>query len=137
MTTEHPMAAALPLALLCGFSLASAALSFLALARARVLAGTAERRARVETGRLSATVEAVEKAVESLSQEVRELRQHSPAAAQDGSRPKPGLNLSKRSQALRMHRRGEPPEQIAASLAVSRQEVDLLLKVHRIVMTRC
>ena len=36
-----------------------------------------------------------------------------------------------------MHRRGDPPEQIAATLAVSRQEVDLLLKVHRIVMTRC
>jgi type II secretory pathway component PulM len=130
------MTAALPLALLCGLALASAALSFLALARARVLAGVAERRARAQTGQLGETVEAVEKAVESLSEEVRGLRQHPPAATPDGGPPRAGLNLSKRSQALRMHRRGEPPEQIAATLAVSRQEVDLLLKVHRIVMTR-
>ncbi len=131
------MTAVLPLALLCGLALASAALSFLALARARVLAGVAERKARAQTGQLGETVEAVEKAVESLSEEVRGLRQHPPAAASDGGLPRAGLNLSKRSQALRMHRRGEPPEQIAATLAVSRQEVDLLLKVHRIVMTRC
>ncbi|MGO9260747.1 MAG: hypothetical protein ACLQU1_31235 [Bryobacteraceae bacterium] len=130
------MTAVLPLALLCGLALASAALSFLALARARVLAGVAERKARAQTGQLGETVEAVEKAVESLSEEVRGLRQHPPAAASDGGLPRAGLNLSKRSQALRMHRRGEPPEQIAATLAVSRQEVDLLLKVHRIVMTR-
>ena len=130
------MTAVLPLALLCGLALASAALSFLALARARVLAGVAERRARAQTGQLGETVEAVEKAVESLSEDVRELRQHPPAAPPGAGAPKAGLNLSKRSQALRMHRRGEPPEQIAATLAVSRQEVDLLLKVHRIVMTR-
>ena len=49
-------------------------------------------------------------------------------------RPKPGLNLSKRSQALRMHRRGEAPEQIAEALELPLQEVDLLLKVHRIVI---
>jgi hypothetical protein len=131
------MTASLPLALLCGLSLASAALSFLTLSRVRVLAGVAERRARVHTGKLGETVEAVGKAVESLSEEVRELRQHPAAAAPNGGAPKPGLNLTKRSQALRMHRRGEAPEQIAATLAVSRQEVDLLLKVHRIVMTRC
>jgi hypothetical protein len=129
------MTAALPLALLCGLALASAALSFLALVRTRLLACAAERRTRAQTGQLGKAVEAVEKAVESLSEEVRELRLHSAAASPDGT-PKPGLNLSKRSQALRMHRRGEPAEQIAATLAVSRQEVDLLLKVHRIVMTR-
>jgi SOS response regulatory protein OraA/RecX len=131
------MTAALPLALLCGLSLASAALSFLALVRSRLLAGMGERKARAETGQLGATVETIQKAVESLSQEVRELRQHAPGTTLDGGVPKPGLNLSKRSQALRMHRRGETPEQIAAALVVSRQEVDLLLKVHRIVMARC
>jgi hypothetical protein len=131
------MTALLPLALLCGLSLASAALSFLTLSRVRVLASVAERRVRAHTGKLGETVEAVGKAVESLSEEVRELRQHPVAATANGGAPKPGLNLTKRSQALRMHRRGEAPEQIAATLAVSRQEVDLLLKVHRIVMTRC
>lgn len=41
------------------------------------------------------------------------------------------LNLSKRSQALRMSRRGDPAERIAASLGIPRREVDLLLKVQR------
>jgi hypothetical protein len=44
------------------------------------------------------------------------------------------MNLAKRTQTLRMHRCGDPPEQIAALLDVPHQEVDLLLKVHRIVM---
>ncbi|MBX7132208.1 MAG: DUF2802 domain-containing protein [Fimbriimonadaceae bacterium] len=41
------------------------------------------------------------------------------------------MNLTKRSQALRMHRRGEKAEQIAATLQIPRSEVELLLKVHR------
>ena len=48
--------------------------------------------------------------------------------------PRAGLNLEKRSQALRMHRRGESPAQIAAVLEIPLQEVELLLKVHRIVL---
>jgi hypothetical protein len=46
-----------------------------------------------------------------------------------------GLNLSRRSQALRMHRRGEMPHQIAATLGVTSQEIELLLKVHQILIT--
>jgi hypothetical protein len=46
-----------------------------------------------------------------------------------------GFNLSKRSQAIRMHRRGETPSQIAAALEMPQGEVDLLLKVHRIVIS--
>ena len=46
-----------------------------------------------------------------------------------------GFNLSKRSQAIRMSRRGETPGQIAAALKLPRGEVDLLLKVHRIVVS--
>jgi len=45
-----------------------------------------------------------------------------------------GINLSRRSQALRLYRRGETPEQIASSLMVPTGEVRLLLKVHRLVM---
>ena len=47
-----------------------------------------------------------------------------------------GINLSCRSQALRLYRRGETPEQIASSLMVTTGEVRLLLKVHRLVMER-
>ena len=44
------------------------------------------------------------------------------------------VNVSKRSLALRMHRRGETPEQIAATLSIPRNEVELLLKVHKSVL---
>ena len=45
--------------------------------------------------------------------------------------PKQGLNTNHRGQVLRMHRRGERPEQIAAALSLPQNEVDLLLKVHQ------
>lgn len=41
------------------------------------------------------------------------------------------VNLTKRSQALRMYRRGELSEQISATLQMPRNEVELLLKVHK------
>ncbi|NWF84595.1 MAG: hypothetical protein HXY18_12275 [Bryobacteraceae bacterium] len=40
-------------------------------------------------------------------------------------------HLHKRSLALRMHRHGETAEQIAATLNIPRNEVELLLKVHK------
>ena len=59
----------------------------------------------------------------------------SPAPAESGpGTPKAGMNLTRRSHALRLHRTGSSPEHIAASLEVPRQEVELLLKVHEIVL---
>ena len=49
--------------------------------------------------------------------------------------PRPGMNLAKRTQVLRMHRLGEAPEKIATTLKFPLQEVQLLLKVHRIVIS--
>jgi hypothetical protein len=48
--------------------------------------------------------------------------------------PRSGLNLSTRSQALRMWRRGDAPQQIAGALSIPEREVELLLKVQRLVM---
>ncbi len=48
--------------------------------------------------------------------------------------PRSGLNLSTRSQALRMWRRGDAPQQIAGALGIPEREVELLLKVQRLVM---
>jgi hypothetical protein len=45
-----------------------------------------------------------------------------------------GLNLSKRTQVLRMHRAGQDSAGIAAVLALPRSEVELLIKVQRIVV---
>jgi hypothetical protein len=42
------------------------------------------------------------------------------------------LNLNKRGQVLRMQRRGETPETIAAALRIPQNEVTLLLKVHEL-----
>jgi hypothetical protein len=43
-----------------------------------------------------------------------------------------GMNFTKRSQALRMLRRGEGPQHVAAALHLARGEVDLLCKVHSV-----
>ncbi|MGH9674342.1 MAG: hypothetical protein ACRD44_14265 [Bryobacteraceae bacterium] len=43
----------------------------------------------------------------------------------------PGINLTRRSQVLRLSRRGESAGQIAATLGVPLNEVELLLKVHQ------
>jgi hypothetical protein len=49
--------------------------------------------------------------------------------------PRSGLNLTKRSQVIRMSRRGERVENIAASLSLPRGEVDLLLKINALVVS--
>jgi hypothetical protein len=45
-----------------------------------------------------------------------------------------GINNTLRSKVLKMHRLGQPAERIAGSLRVPKGEVDLLVKVHKIVM---
>ena len=42
-----------------------------------------------------------------------------------------GLTLSRRAQALRMVRRGDTPEQVAAALSVPQNEVRLMLRVYK------
>lgn len=57
--------------------------------------------------------------------------------AQTGRSPEPpraGINLSKRAQVLRLHRRGESVPTIAAALGIPQKEVELLLKVQRLVL---
>ena len=68
-----------------------------------------------------------------MAAQIRDLHHEAPAALVPGV-PRPGLNLQKRSQVLRMHRKGDPPDRIASALELPLQEVDLLIKVHRIVI---
>jgi len=75
---------------------------------------------------------------ENLASDLRDLEsrisdQQAAGAAAGG--PRNGLNLSKRAEALRMYRRGDAPDQIASFLELPSQEVDLLVKVHRIVLS--
>jgi hypothetical protein len=44
---------------------------------------------------------------------------------------RPSLNRTHRTQVLRLSRRGDRPDQIAAALGVPRSEVELMLKIHR------
>jgi hypothetical protein len=54
---------------------------------------------------------------------------------QPARRPGPApIDASSRSQVLRLARLGQRPERIAAELSLPRNEVDLMLKVHRAVI---
>lgn len=74
---------------------------------------------------------------ESLSAEIAQMKGEiaglRPALA---TTPPPGqsMNLSRRNLVLRMHFRGDSPSRIASALQISKGEVDLLLKVHRMVI---
>ena len=45
-----------------------------------------------------------------------------------------GINMTLRSKALKMHRMGQTADRIAESLRVPKGEVELLVKVHQVVM---
>jgi DNA-binding NarL/FixJ family response regulator len=64
--------------------------------------------------------------LENLAQRVGESQAPRPA--------EPGMNLTKRSQVLRLHRQGESSAHIAAVLHLPLAEVELVLKVHRAVV---
>lgn len=70
-------------------------------------------------------------ALEEIRTELREAEERSGAASLPPGAA--GINLNKRSQALRMFRRGARPDQIASALAVPQNEVELLLKLHQAV----
>jgi len=91
------------------------------------------RRVETEQDALSDTVEAVKLQVRQLQTRLEEGAGHAPepiACAPGGGT----MNLNKRSEALRLSRRGETSERIASALQLPRNEVELLLKVHRTVI---
>lgn len=120
-----------PLAAMCGLGLGSIALSIVAIVHAKSSARYFDRRSSTTQARLKAELESAREKVNELAGEVCEMRERGPQAPPP---PRSGFNLSTRSQALRMHHRGDSPGQIAAALQVPVQEVELLLKVHRIAL---
>jgi hypothetical protein len=99
----------------------------------RAMVNAAETRAKAAAAQTEAAMHQWGQTIDSLSAQVRDMPQQGLPAA-GPSPPRAGLNLSKRSQVLRMHRRGDSPDQIAIALEVPLQEVDLLLKVQRIIL---
>ncbi len=80
---------------------------------------------------LSWSLDQLKKEVDSLGSKTADLEQHLGELSQVAT-PVASMDAARRSQALRMHHRGERPEQIAAALGMPQGEVDLLLKLHRL-----
>lgn len=124
---------------LMGFSavlaVAAVGVSLFALWRAQVLIVLADRRTHTRIEEFRASTAALQNSLEGQAVQLEDLRQQ-PQPAAVPAVPRAGMNLGKRSQVLRMHRNGDAPERIAAALEVPRQEIDLLIKVHRIVIGR-
>jgi hypothetical protein len=131
----------LPFAVLSCVALAAAVFSAVALFVARRQHAAALEREAADWARREATWQTalanISQRVEDLATEWQAFQQQAPArgAVSGAARSRTGLNLTKRAQALRMHRRGDPPDQIAALLELPLQEVDLLLKVHSIILS--
>ena len=81
---------------------------------------------------LLAKLEETQKAMAQLSEQMAQTAQ----AAIPGGPIRHSINLTKRTQALRMRRRGESAESITAALSVPRNEVELLLKMQDLMDAR-
>ena len=110
--------------------------SLFAVWRTRAMVQASEERWRAANEWVEVAVRNCRESVEALAAQVRDLPPvpAATATATPVNLPGHGLNLSKRSQVLRLHRKGETPEQIAIAMGLPLQEVDLLLKVQRIVL---
>ena len=105
---------------LCGFL-------FVSLKRELQLAG---QRAQAVHENLAERIGALEKQLAEVRKEVETAAEPQPPVAV----PSTSINLNKRSQALKMVRLGEGPEHIAAALSMPRKEVELLIKVQRMLL---
>lgn len=81
---------------------------------------------------LAGKLEQVESVLANIGQQKPEPQIAEPPAPQ----VRPSLNLTRRTQALRMRRRGESAESIAAALCTPRNEIELLFKVYEMVEYR-
>lgn len=80
---------------------------------------------------VSGKFDEIENQIEQIRTQVGELEQRRSPAADWSSEPG-SLNLTRRGQVLRLHRRGEPAAQIASALGLSQGEVRLIVKVHEL-----
>jgi hypothetical protein len=96
-------------------------------------AGKQEKTLETETARLSAEIAEQQSRIVELEQSENSLALAG-AGPVSASVPGHSVNNTLRSKVLKLHRLGQSPDRIAGSLRVPRGEVDLLVKVHRIVM---
>ena len=98
----------------------------------RARTGNQEKTLETETARLSAEITELKGQILELEQADNSLS----SATASGSVAVTGnsVNNTLRSKVLKMHRLGQSPDRIAGALRVPKGEVDLLVKVHKIVM---
>ncbi len=87
-------------------------------------------RMRMERRQMAQSQESLDQNVALLSSTVEQMRREAAEPERSMSAPAEGLTLTKRAQALRMHRRGESVATISAALQSPRNEIELMLKVH-------
>jgi hypothetical protein len=99
----------------------------------RARTGQQEKTLETETARLSAEIVQLKGQIQELEQSDKAL---GTGTAAPGAAPATGtsVNNTLRSKVLKMHRLGQSPDRIAGALRVPKGEVDLLVKVHKIVM---
>ncbi|MCL5746307.1 MAG: DUF2802 domain-containing protein [Acidobacteria bacterium] len=94
-----------------------------------------ESRRQKSQGEIDAALDDLRGALDGVSRELREMAETAGMLVVP-TPPRSGLNLNKRGLALRMYRRGDSPDQIARTLELPKGEVELLLKVHRILVQK-
>jgi len=82
--------------------------------------------------RMEETVDDLSTAFEQIRERLEEAMQPPPVAPVWSGNP--SVNLTRRGQVLRLFRRGDAPRQIASALGMRRGEVDLIIKVHQMVL---
>ena len=87
------------------------------------------KRAVVRIEMLEDALQGLRAGMEDLREELQRLQVEPPGMA-----PYASINLTKRAQVLRLHRRGEAVPTIAGTLGLPQKEVELLLKVHRLML---
>lgn len=73
--------------------------------------------------------------VQELMKRVEEAERRAEISAAPPSELK-GINLNRRTQAMRLFRRGESPAQVSAALGMPQCQTELLEKVHRILSAK-
>ena len=83
--------------------------------------------------RVEETVDGLSTAFEQIRARLEEAMQ--PQAVATAWSGTPSINLNRRGQVLRLSRRGDTPRQIASTLGLRKGEVDLIIKVHQMVLS--
>jgi DNA-binding NarL/FixJ family response regulator len=120
-------------ALVTTLAMAALAVSLYALYGAQRLCHAARITMKTVREECAAAIEAAQTQNAAVASELQSAKLQPPVEILPGI-PRPSMNVTRRSQALRLHRQGDSAERIAATLELPRQEIELLVKVHQLVL---